>query len=133
MTYSTIASPVPAIQALRFYRVPSTKPMAVKMVLRGVNVFVMVDAKGRVYSNQIRSGKTYAMGTHTVTLTACVALGLLTKADLTAHLEAAKEYQAHAALADAAEDYVARARTLGIELTPAQQEKVDAALKRVPA
>jgi hypothetical protein len=125
---SSIQSTVDDVEALRFHLMPSRKKVAMVAGVRVERTHVFVDAAGRVYSTQVLDSCYYTLGSNLDnTLEGCRILGLLTKEAVAKHLADSAAVRAKRDRIYAAEIIAEAVKTLGIKLTRAQAEAVEAA------
>lgn len=118
---SRISSPVAEVEALRFDALPSRKKVDMAAAVRVDRTTVFLDAKGNVYSTQVKQRRYYTVGSGLEdTLTGCRLLGLLSKEAVAKHTEAMHLMRAKRERRYAAEALAENVKTLGIKLTAAQ-------------
>lgn len=118
---SRISSPVSEVEALRFDALPSRKKVDMVAAVRVDRATVFLDARGNVYSTQVKQRCYYSIGAGLEdTLTGCRLLGLLSKEAVTKHNEAMTLERIKRDRRYAAESVARDVKTLGIKLTAAQ-------------
>lgn len=126
-----INSEIQSIANLRFNPLPlkPQKMLAAVRVPKGSgNVYVFVDAKGNIYSTEVRDRMSYSpMSNMEATLTGCMRLGLLSASAVREHESLRKTEQCRRDKKFAASQIDEHAQILGLVLTKAQRAKIKAA------
>lgn len=130
---TTIESPVPSIQALKFQPMP-TKMKGVAAA-RSSQTIVMRTEKGVLYSNGLENKRSYSLLSCNrgyrvrETLECCVKLNLISKDDLAVHTAAADAEAAKRRLRDDTSEFLDLAEQFGVVLSDEQKNH----LASVPA
>lgn len=129
---STIISQVSSIYALRFEPLPS-HPLKNARFIRVDRTVLVQSSTGQLYTDAVHSGMAYSNahdGRFESLLKACIKLGVLTPAAVKEHTAACAERAKRRDDAYAAAKVLAGAKELGIKLTKAQQQRIQAAKER---
>lgn len=130
---TSFSSPVPEIAALHIDPIP-TRPIKVARAVRVEGTVVLVDEKGRIYSDGVHARAHFTlsridMGGTGRTFEACRRLGLVSKAMLAEHARVVKEREQHRDRKWAADSIEEKVKALGLVLTPKQKRVIAAAKK----
>lgn len=126
---SNYISPVEKIDSLIIHKIPSNKAIKVIKAVRDDRVTLMLAEDGRVYSSAAESFA-YLPGSdwrQVSTMKALRRLGVITAAQLEQHLECGRRETARRDALHAAEQIMRHAKTLGIELSTKQMQKISEA------
>jgi len=125
---SSLSSPVAAVEKLRFNALPTKRKVAMAAAVRVGRATVFVDAKGNVYSTQVKAHCFYTLGSGLGdTLTGCRILGLLSKEAVQKHEAVCKAEREKRDRKYAAQSFAENAKALGLKLTAAQMKAIKAA------
>lgn len=118
-------SPVPAIDAIWFYPVP-TKPLQVEKAVRIDRTTIVLGKNGKLYHSR-HSKCSYMLGDGDLpraTMNALAALGVITKAQAEQHMQAAKKRTEDRDKRYAADSFAEAAAKLGVTLTKQQRQAI---------
>lgn len=122
-------SPVEKIDHLVLKKIPTDRTINVVKATRDGRVTLLLASDGKVYSSAA-DNFSYSLGRHinqTSTMRALRRLGVITKAQMEQHLAACEQRSLRRNMRHAADSITTDAKLLGIQLTKAQQAKIDAA------
>lgn len=122
---TSFLSPVEKINRLVFNPIPTGRPVALDKMLRVSGFVVIVDAKGKLYSPNLKDRVCYSCETWPWSdslLRALVKLGVITSEEMDAHLKRAKEIDNLRSRRNAAKELKRYANRLGMKLTASQEK-----------
>lgn len=127
---TTIISPVAKIENLNISPFPSKRVLKDLAVVRVGSHIIGADAKGRVYSTQVEGCVAYSITCNLQnTINGLLMLGVISKKDHKAHMDAQALAQAKRSRGHAAEMLEWAAKELGTRLTNAQKGAIERAQK----
>jgi hypothetical protein len=130
---SRFHSPVEKIRQLELDVLPSGKPMRVEKAIRVGGVTVFLGRNGKLYATGIKKRSVYLFGRfpwQESMMEGLYRLGAITKRQRDQHLRAVKRSEEAKAARYGALEFERLAERMGIKLTKAQQNRIDAAVNR---